>query len=70
MSSTVSRIGGNPWAAEDKSATSEDGTWPEGDAPRNDEGEDSCRNETAASPAALRTQQENLGRRRAEANYE
>ena len=58
--------GGNPWAAEGEPATTEDGTWPEGDDPRNDEGEESCRDETAASFAALGTQQENLGRRRDE----
>ena len=60
--------GGNPWAAKGESARPEYGTWPEGDG--NDEGKESCWNETAASPAALRTQQENLGRRRAEAEID
>ena len=60
--------GGNPWATEGESAGPEYGTWPEGNGI--DEGKKSYRNETVASSAALRTQQENLERRRAEAEIE
>ena len=60
--------GGNSWAAEGESARPEYGTWPEGDD--NDEGNGSCRNETAAPHAALRTQQENLETRRDEAEID